>query len=75
MFAFVDGRLVKTASDLNLGAVGFAVEQFVGFESELDCALESVLAVPGPGSVVPEPGPAVPLWHFSPSCSMYRSLL
>lgn len=70
-FAFADGRSVKT------GAAGSAVEQFVGLGSELDCALEPVLALaaPGPGSVVPEPGPAVPLLHFCPSCWMYRSLL
>lgn len=70
MLAFVDGRLVTAVSDLKLGAAGFAEEQFVGLESELDCALESVLVAPEPG-----PGPAVPLWHFCPSCSTYRSLL
>lgn len=63
-FAFADGCSVKT------GAAGFAVEQFVGFGSELGCALEHVLALAAPG-----PGPAVPLWHFCPSCWMYRSLL
>jgi hypothetical protein len=43
-FAFVDGRLVKTVSDLKLGAAGFAVEPCAGFECELECALEPVIA-------------------------------
>jgi hypothetical protein len=72
MFASARGHSAKTVSDLRLAAAGFAVEQFVGFGSELDCALEPAS---GPGSVVPEDGPAVPLWHFSPSCWLYRSLL
>jgi hypothetical protein len=68
--AFVDGHDLRSVTDLQLGSADFAEEQFVGFAPELDSGLEFVESVLeaagvglglGPGSAVPEHGPAVPL--------------